>query len=318
MSGIKTVLEKVNSRKMKVFLLFLLCSFLAWTVSKLSEEYESRANFEIVYRNIPDSLLSEGNIEKSISAKIRTSGFQFLSYAISSGSVQLDVQNVLEQDGDYFLTASTVKNQMENQLPNRISLIELDAPIYWTDLYLVDSRTIPVQPKITLQLAQNYLLEHRLTVSPDSVIIKGPKKEIEKVQSVFTLPVTLSDVSEDFARKLDLKPLDSMGNVVMNVKEVTISGKVVRFSEKEFDVNINVRNVPEGYRLRMFPDHVPLVCKAGITRLKELTPSDFDVFVDYKAIAEDKYLFAELEERPEGTFSVRLLENQIEFVLEKI
>ena len=318
MSGLKTVFENVNTRKVKVFLLFLLCSFLAWSISKLSEAYESRTNFEIVYENIPDSLLSKANDKKSISAKIKASGFQFLNYAISPKTIRLDVQNVLEQDGAYFLTASSVKNQMENQLPNRISLIQLNAPVHYTDLYLVDSKTVPVLPKIDLQLAQNHLLEGKLKVQPDSIQVKGPKKDIGKIGSISTLPLTLKDVSSDFSRKLGLKSLDSLGNLIMNIHDVTVSGKVVRFSEKEFDVSINARNVPEGYRLKMFPDHIQLVCKAGIHRLKELRPSDFRVFVDYASIVDGKYLFVMLAEEPERVFSVRLLQNRIEFVLEKI
>ena len=317
MSSIKTVFEKVNSRKMKVFLLFLLCSFLAWAVSKLSESYESRANFEIIYVNTPDSLLSKGNAN-SISAKLKASGFQFLSYTISPKTLQLDLQNVLEEEGDYFLTASAVKSQMENQLPNRISLIELNEPIYWTDLYLVHSRTIPIEPKVQLQLAQNHLLEGGLQLMPDSVRVKGPKKDIEKIEDISTFELILNDVSSDFSRKLRLKPLDSLGNIVLDVKEVNVSGKIVRFSEKKFDVAIIPKNVPEGYRLRMFPDHIQLVCKAGITRLKDLKASDFETFVDYNSIVEDQYLFVELAEEPEDVFSVRLLQNRIEFVLEKI
>ncbi len=318
MSSVKAVFEKMNSRKVKVFLLFLLCSFLAWAVSKLSEGYESKANFEIEYKNLPDSLLSMGNTKRSISAKIEASGFQFLGYAISPKTIQLDVQNVLEEDGDYFLTANTIKSQLESQLPNRISLVELEEPIYWTDLYVVDSKTIPIKPVVELQLSQNHLLEGRLELTPDSVQIKGPKKDVENIGSVSTLPLILDDISSDFSEKLGLQSLDSLANVILNVKEVTISGKVVRFSEKEFDVTINARNVPEGYRLRMFPDHVQLVCKAGIERLKELKTSDFDVFVDYNSIVEDNYLFVQLLEEPEGVFSVRFLKDRIEFVLEKI
>ncbi|MEO0570852.1 MAG: YbbR-like domain-containing protein [Bacteroidota bacterium] len=318
MSSLKKIFEKVNSRKVKVFLLFLLCAFLAWAVSTLSEEYESRANFEIAYKNLPDSLLSMQSTERNISAKIEASGFQFLGYAINPKTIQLDVRNVLEQDGDYFLTASTVKSQLENQLPNSISLIELDEPIYWTDLYLVDTKTIPIRPRIELKLTQNHLLEGKLALVPDSVQIKGPKKDIENIESVPTLPLVLDDVSSNFSQQLGLQSLDSLANVVLNVQEVNISGKVVRFSEKEFDVTINTINVPEGYRLRMFPDHVQLICKAGIERLKELKTSDFEVFVDYTSVIGDNYLFVQLLEEPEDVFSVRLLKDRVEFVLEKI
>jgi hypothetical protein len=318
MSSIKSLFEKMNSRKMKVFLLFLLCSFLAWSISKLSEIYESRAEFDITYENIPDSLLFKGNGKRNIVAKIEASGFQFLSYALNPKTVTLDLENVLEQDGDYFLTSSTVKAQLENQLPNRISLIELAAPVHYTDLYLVDSKTVPIIPNINLGMAQNHVLHGEVTVEPDSVQIKGPKKVIELINEVHTIAAELNDVATDFSRKLRLRPLDSLGNIVMSQQETTVSGKVVRFSEKKFDVAIKAQNVPDGYRIRMFPDHVQLVCKAGIETLKGLEASDFEVVVDYNAVTDNKYLFVELAAKPDDVFSVRLLQNRIEFVLEKI
>jgi len=314
----KSVFKKMNSRKMKVFLLFLICSFLAWAISTLSEGYESKTSFGIVYENVPDSLLSKSNGNTSISAKIKASGFQFLSYALNPKVIRLDVQNVLEEDGDYFLTGNTVKDQIENQLPNRVSLVALDAPIHYTDLYLVDSKMVPILPKMDLNLAQNHVLQGALKVEPDSVLIKGPKKEIDQIKRITTLPVELSDVSSDFSKKLRLQPLDSLGNVVMGAEEAIVTGTVVRFSEKEFEIKLEARNVPSGYRVRMFPDRITLVCKAGIDRLKELQASDFQGYVDYKAIMEDKYLFVELTQKPEGVFSVRLLQNRIEFVLEKL
>ena len=318
MSSLKSIFEKANSRKVKVFLIFLLCSFLAWAISTLSEVYESRTTFEVTYTNLPDSLFYSQNTDRSISAKIKASGFQFLSYSLSPRSIQLDVQEVLEEDGAYFLTANSVKNQLESQLPNRISLLELEDPLYWTDLYVVDHKKIPILPKVELRLAQNHILDGPLEVKPDSVLLKGPKKEIKTINHLETESIQLSDVTSSFTENLKIKQLDSLVNVAVNFSEVKISGNVVRFSEKEFDVLINSVNVPEGYRLRMFPDHVQLRCKAGVERLKELNDSDFNVFVDYSSIVEDKYLYVQIENKPDGVFSVRFLKDRIEFVLEKI
>src|SRR6056297_929627 len=57
----------------KLFSLFLLCSFLVWFISNLSETYESRAYFTLNYRNLPDSLLLGKNSNSQIEAKLRTS-----------------------------------------------------------------------------------------------------------------------------------------------------------------------------------------------------------------------------------------------------
>lgn len=318
MSNIKDVFSGLNKKKVKVFLLFLLCSFLAWSVSKLSDDYESKAKFDLSFQNLPDSLLFNVDGNTTLSAKIKASGFQFLRYSINPKNIKVDLNNVLEQDGDYFLTAKTLEDQLERQLPKSINLIELDDPVLYVDLYQVASKNIRVIPKLTLQLAQNHLLKGSLTLEPDSIQIKGPKKIISSIGEIATVPMQMQEVTGDFSTVLKLSSLDSIGNIVASHKEVKISGEVVRFSEKEFTVAIKDRNVPEGFRLRMFPDKIDVLCKAEIDRLKTLQATDFNIYVDYNQVIENKYLFIELGKTPNDVFSVRLLQNQIEFVLEKL
>ncbi|MGD1946130.1 MAG: CdaR family protein [Croceivirga sp.] len=317
MSPLKSLFENVNSRKAKVFLIFLLCSFFAWTISKLSEEYESQVKFEVAYRNIPDSLLAKKEVVP-IESKIRASGFQLLSYTLNTKTIRLSLKKVLEQDGTYFLTENELKNQIERQLPNSVSLIDLSNPIYYTNLYLVDTKRVPVVAKLDLTLAQNYLLKGKLLVEPDSILIKGPQRLISTINNMATIPFVLENISSDFSNNVSIQKLDSLSELVISPSMVNVSGKIVRFSEKEFDVSIGTRNVPEGYRLKMFPDHVHLYCKADVDRLKELKPNDFGLFVDFSAIEEGKFLSVHIDENPKDVFSVRLLQNRIEFVLEKI
>jgi hypothetical protein len=76
----KNLLGNLNQKKVKVFSLFLICSFFAWFLSNLSESYESRCEFELNYQNLPDTLSLGKNAVTSMEGKLRTSGFQFLFY----------------------------------------------------------------------------------------------------------------------------------------------------------------------------------------------------------------------------------------------
>ncbi len=320
MSAIKTLLKEVNQGKVKIFLLFLICSFLAWAVSKFSETYESRTSFDLEFYNFPDTLLLNPGANTSVSAKVRASGFQFLGYTLSRKTLKVNVENVLQDDQGYFLTANTLKNAIEPQLPNRVSLLELVEPIYFVDLYEVGRKKVPVTPNVIVNTVQNYMLKDKLSIQPESIAIKGSKENIEKIRYVTTAYLQLDGVSKDFTRKVSLEALDSLNNVVMERSEVRVSGEVVRFSEKEYLVTVSPSNVPPGYRLRLFPNQVKLVCKAGIERLKVLNPSDFNIMVDYTASENsgNKRLYLEVGDLPEEVFSVRLLREEVEFVLEKL
>lgn len=303
-----------------MFLLFLICSCLAWAVSKFSETYESRASFDLEFFNLPDTLLLNPEANTALPAKVRASGFQFLGYALNRKTIQVNLENVLHDREGYFLTANTLKNIVEPQLPNRVTLLELIEPIYFVDLYEVGSKKVPVQPNIALNLVQNHMLIGEVTAQPDSVTIKGAKGSLETIHYLTTEYLQLDEISKDFTRKVALKISDSLENVFTEIDEVRLTGQVERFSEKEFLVEVKALNTPSGYRLRFFPNQVRLLCKAGIERLNALEPSDFIVLADYTSHTKSggKQLYLELGEPPEGVFAVRLLREDVEFVLEKL
>ncbi|MEN1784364.1 MAG: CdaR family protein [Bacteroidota bacterium] len=318
MDNIFSVLRGINKQKAKTFLMFLLCSFFAWSISKLSETYESNTAFLLQYQNLPDTLLLHSDHNNTILAKIRTSGFQFLSYSMSPKEIKVDLSSLQERENSFFLTNNDLENQIERQLSNSVSLLKLNSATHRLSLYRVGSKKVPVIADVDLKLAQNHLLMGAMTIAPDSVIVKGPKNSIADINSVTTESIALNDVAKDFKQSLGLKSVDSLGKVVLGRTAVLVSGTVVRFSERRFKVALQPRNVPEGFRLRMFPDEVEVVCKAGIAALKQLQSTDFKLFVDHTAVLDQKYLLIEEEAIPDDVFSVRLMQNRVEFVLEKL
>lgn len=315
----KRVLHGLNKKKVKVFSLFLLCSFLAWFISNLSETYESRTIFTLNYRNLPDSLLLGKNAENQIEAKLRTSGFQFLYYKIFKRRIDVDLSQVIYSNGGYVIGEDALKKQMDQQLSQNISLLELDRDPLEVDLYQVNSRKIPIQPKLDLKLKQNYILDGKISMSPDSVVVKGPKNEIDTIQTIKTAIVQLSDVSADFSRTVSLTFPKGLDNSIFSISTATLSGKVSKFSEKIFEVPINVVNVPEGYQIKTFPNTVTIICKATIDRLKEIATSDFEVVADYEQLAGSgsSTLFLDVVQSPLKVYDIKLEDNSVNFVLEQ-
>jgi len=103
------------------------------------------------------------------------------------------------------------------------------------------------------------------------------------------------------------------------VGRATVVGKVSKFSEKVFDVPIQVVNIPEGYQVRTFPNSVTVLCKATIERLKEISASDFEVVADYGQLdgSESSKLFLEITESPQKVYDIKLEENTVNFVLKQ-
>lgn len=272
------------------------------------------------FRNLPDTLLLGKHSEEQMEVKLRTSGFQFLYYNFFKKRINIDVSDVKYQNGNYVLDEDELKKQIDQQLSQNISLLELDRRQLAVDLYQVDSRKIPVKANLSLQLEQNYILDGTLQIEPDSVMIKGPKAEIDTIAELWTAPIQLNNVAADFTAEAVLNFPKGLENSVFSANRITVSGKVAKFSEKVFAVPVRMVNFPEGYQVKTFPSSVTVLCKASVDRLKEITAADFEVVADYAQLqgTRNNTLFLKIVNGPERVYDLKLQETTVNFVMEQL
>ncbi len=314
---LKEIFSNLNRRKVKVFIVFLACSFVIWLISKLSEPYESRVTFNMNYSDLPDTLLLTKEASNTVTAKLKANGFQFLYYNLNLKGITLDLSTVQENGSKYFVDARQLKKGLEAQLAKSTSLIEVEHDLIYIDLYKVAAKKVPVRPSVSLQLSQNYFLEGPLQIEPDTVILKGPRIEIDGVTEISTVDLELKELSSNFSQELRLSMPKQIQNSELSHTKVRIAGKVVRFSEKVFDIPIKVVNLPEEFDIKIFPNTVAVVCKAAVDRLRNLTVDDFEVIADYENARASSHMLLKLDKKPENVYDVKLQENQVQFILEK-
>jgi YbbR domain-containing protein len=314
----KEVKRSNDKRKINIFLIFLLCSFLAWLVSRLSETYVDRTTFDLEYINVPDSLLLADNSLKNVDVRLRASGFQFLGFNYNSKKVEVDLSNMANNQSKYYVTQLDFRKQIESQLSGSITLLEVDRDTLFLDFYKVELKKVPISPNISLNPAQNYLVDGKLKLEPSLISISGPKKELDLVNSVSTSEVELNEITEDFSIVVELVLPEELKNLVLSEKKVKISGNVFRFSEKLIEIPVEVINLPEGTQIKTFPNTVAVLCKARIDRLKDISPVEFKVVANFQdQRGENQNLQVSLIEKPNDVYSVQLMRNEVEFILKR-
>ena len=313
----KGLFEGQNGRKIKVFSLFLFLALVSWFLSNLSEPYETRTDVTLEYKSVPDSLLLGNDAVQIMETKIRTSGFRLLYFKLFKKNIVLDVSEVSFQNPNFYLTKSSVLKQMERQFSQQVSVLDLDRERLKVDLYQVERKKLAVRPQLNLQLEPNFLLEGQLKISPDSVIVKGPYAEIANLNELLTTEATLTEVSSDFALEAALIFPKGLSNSIFSHSRVEIEGKVVKFSEKVFEVPIRGINFPEGYTIKLIPEKVGVVCKASLERLRQISAGDFGITVDYQQLggANNNTLLLQIAKQPEGVYGIRLQERTANFVM---
>lgn len=315
---IHKVKKTLKKRKVKLFLIFLLCSGLAWFVSKLSESYTSSTTFDLEYVAVPNRFLLREISKDQIDVKLKAVGFKFLGFNIEKKKIKIDLSKIQKRNTRYFIPPNVYRKQIERQLSSSMTLLEMETDTLFFDFYEVSSKKVPVSPRVQLNFGQNHLLEGTLNIEPKIITVTGPKNEIDTIENVQTEKLDFNDLTSDFSRKVTIYKAPELKNTSFSFDYVTVHGKVSRFSEKIIEVPIKVINLPEGMQIRTFPDKVSVLCRAKINEFKNLDSSDFQIIVDYSDISahsSKETLFLKLSKKPKTVYSANLLENQVEYIL---
>ncbi len=314
----KKIDNGLHKRKVKIFLIFLTCSFLAWLVSRLSETYTQNSSFDLVYTNTPDSLKLIESSKDHVDIILRARGFQFLRFNFAPKKINIDLSAVNYAHSRYYIPELVYRKQVEEQLYGSMTLLEIDNDTLFFDFYKMATREIPVQPDVEIHLGQNFLMDGGLTIDPPTIVIKGPMEELSTVDHLKTEYTELEDVSEDFSKEIPLHRPEGLSNTIFSRTSITLSGKVFRFSEKIIKVPVEVENLPAGSEVKTFPNVISILCKGRIENLKNLGPSDFRVIADFNTTRENSpYLEVKLSKIPKRIHSTQLMENQVEFIIKR-
>ncbi|MCJ7466275.1 MAG: YbbR-like domain-containing protein [Maribacter sp.] len=309
----------MKKRKFKLFLIFVLCSAFAWFISKLSETYTTSTQFELYFENAPDSLLLGNSVNDKVIGTLRGTGFQFLGYNLKPKKIKIDLTQIRTENGKYYIPKANCKKQIEKQLPTSLTLLEINGEEIYLDLFKVEHKEVTVTSRVRLNLAQDYMIDGKLHIEPETIVIKGPKNEIDTITTVMTKKINAEDIHADFNIQVPLLLPPELKNTEFSSSFVRIAGQVARFSEKLLEVPIKIINLPPGLQIRTFPDKVTVICQAKIDDLKKIGPSDFQIIADYseKKDENSNILSVRLEKKPDGLHAATLTETKIEFILKK-
>ncbi|MGC1516153.1 MAG: CdaR family protein [Maribacter sp.] len=309
----------LKERKVKVFLIFLLCATLAWLINKLSQTYTINTKFNITYVNVPPEYILANIPKKELRVRIKAVGFQLLGYGLQSKQIKLDVSKVMKKDSVFYLSEDQIRIQLETELDNSNALVDFDKDIIYFEFSSLETKKVPVQVKSALTFANNYILEGELKISPDSIILSGPKSQLDSISDIKTQLLTLSDLSANFNRQVALELPEELNITKFSKREVNVTGEVVKFSEQVMEIPVTVINVPENTVVRTFPEIVEVRCQGTLKSLKDLEAGDFSVVADYAKVSKEtgNRLPISLVDVPKTLNNAFLGTNEIEFILRR-
>lgn len=314
------ILASIKSKRLNVFVLFLVSAFLILLFNKLSKEYTNTLAFKIQKLNVPeeDVILND---TLSLEITLKTHGFKWLKYYFSNPKINVDFKKDVYRKDSVFVWHKSARFLQNTQFSNQVDVIGIspDTLYFQYDENMV--KKVPVVLKSDIKYSPGYDLASDFKLKPDSVTVIGPEIKVSKIHYIETESLALKDVRADVIKTVKLK-LPQRNQKHQDLKfsavQTNLNAKVDKFTEGILKIPVQLVNVPENVTLKFFPKEVNVTYYVSLSDFNTITAKDFNVVCDFsKTVNNQFFLVPELAAYPKQVKNVKINQKRIEFIITK-
>ena len=300
------ILALIKSRKINIFLLFLLMSFLILMFTKLSKNYTNTLKFKIEKINVPEENVILKNSDSVVNVTLKTHGFKWLNYYLNKPKITIDFSKDVEVSNSVYKCDKSVIIFITNRsISNQVELINV-APSslkFNFDVNLV--KKVPVILKADISFAQGFDIFEDYKLEPDSIKVIGPHSVASQFEFIETELISLNEVKSDIQSLVKLKLPDD--GIKLSSETVALNVVVEKFTEGVVKVPITILNIPEGLLIKYFPKEVNVTFYTSLNNFNKVKAKDFKVVCDYSKLGEKQsFLIPEIRNKSEFAKAVKL------------
>lgn len=270
-----------RGRNYKVFAIFVFISAFFWFLIKFSIQYTVHSSFQVEYENTPKDL-SWGEIEEhSIELSTTASGFEHLRHWIINKKVNLDLSKIRKGSGGiYYVLPKEQIGLIKAQFPVGVNVVYQNPDSLYFDFSKKVEKKIPVILDDSLSLAKSFKYKSPTKITPDSIVISGPKSKVSKISSIKSNRFVKTDINGNSITKVYLNKIED-DRIKISQAFVEVSIDVEKFTQNSMEVPVSITNVPDGYILKTFPDKVKIVFNTGLSDFPSISETTFRAIVNY-------------------------------------
>ena len=314
--GNKRLKKRLPSKnRLHFFLFFVFISFSFWISTKLSNSYTIEQIFNIEWINIPESIvISENN--KKLNTSITASGVEIILYRLFNNNLKIDLIQANFELDYLSLNLENQKFLIQQQLYSNTLLNQITPSLVKIKFSRLSEKKIPIIPKTRINLRAGYLTDSNVISKPDCIIVRGPKILLDSIYYAETITYNQEDVYKSISKKINLSPIEGV-NFSKDFVDIELS--VSRYSEKEFNIPIELINQPEGVKVKLFPPMTKVRATIPMSVIGNIRVSDFRLIADYNQILNGQTQKLELliQKKPSSVKQIILEPNEVNYLIRK-
>ena len=302
----KNGLTYIQKKSSKAFLISLLVSLFVWGLINLSKIYEKTITVHVLYHNLEEGTFVKNN-DSILTIKVQGSGFTLMNTKLNSLNYSIDAKKgdkewVWEANGYQFNELFSKNIKVLSVTPQRIKF----------KIQTLAKKKVPIQSEVIVNTKLGYgIIDSKL--SKDSIMIYGDKLNIDNVSEIRTDSLYFDAVFEKIEGVVGLK--NENANIQMEAQKVNYSYNIERFTQGDFQVGIEIKNLPKDKKITIFPKEVNVQFQSPLSLFSDYRAEYFGVYVDFKEISESNLLPIHIEYTPNGVRNVKVLKKSVTYIV---
>lgn len=267
-------------RDILTFLLFLFFATVMWYGHAMQSVRNTRVPVLMQYTGRNGSIgLGEEGLPDTVMIEVRDAGARLNAYHRDPLRLTIDLRPYIHgTKGTIHIPSDVLRRSISDILQGTSKLVDTDPEEITCTYFTEQEKTMVLAFAGDITLANEYQLVGEPSLSQKRVKIYGQDKALNTLDTIYTAPVDWTDLCDTVVRRVPLAVPKGMRAETDSV-EVRIIAE--RFTEKKMLVPLHVRNVPEGYRIRLFPKEVEVNVRVGINHFGQVQASDIHATCTY-------------------------------------
>ncbi len=311
-------------KRLGIFLTCLIISVIIWFTVKMSNEYDTVIQMPLRFTNVPADKVITFVSDSTLQVEVveRGSNLFRMLYLDQPEPVTISLRFTpfYQKDGYYsgIITPSLLINEIEREQSLLGKIISVSPDTIYLRLEPEKVTKVPVRAKFDLQFEKQYMSIGKPAFEPDCVIVRGPGRFIEGLDSASLGTISLRHL-KDPATIYKIFDADSnLPSLTFEPEIVKVSIPVTKFTESSLEVPIEIIN-SNNLKIKAFPEKVKITYTVSLENYKEIEPGLIRAVVDYSTTASsvEAKLKVKIDQAPPFIYIKSIEPEKVEYIIIK-
>ena len=241
----------------------LVISLIIWFTIKLSDEYDTVIQMPVTFTQLPKNKVLTFASDTILQVEILEKGsdlFRML-YVKETPHVTISLRFLpIYPKGDVYqgiIIPSLLINEIEREQDLLGKIVSISPDTIYLTFEKGKSRKLPVKANLDFTFEKQFMRYGLVTFSPDCVLVTGPEKLINNLDSISLGKIKLDQLNQNYTGEKSFSKDSSNQNLLFTPDAVTFSVPVEKFTEAATEVPVKIINT-SGLKVKTFPDKVSI------------------------------------------------------------